>query len=134
MADITRTTPGPANPNVEPEGPSSRVCAAAVAAGDVVTVNSSGQYVKWGVGDSGLPRGIIPAAQVAGETRTAHRRGHYGGFSGLTPGAPLYTSTNDGQIADASIVGAYMIGYALSATSIFVDFGAAALSTPQPAP
>lgn len=122
MADITRTTPGPANPNVEPEGPSSRVCSTDLAAGDVVAVNTSGQYVKWGNGDALFPRGIIPAAQVSGETRTAHRRGHYGGFSGLTPGQKLFTSANDGQIANAAATGSYCIGYALTATSIFVDF------------
>lgn len=124
MADITRTTPGPANADVEPESPSARVCATDLAAGDVCTVNSSGQLVKWGNGDAGLPKCIIPAAQLSGEYRTGHRRGNYGGFTGLTPGALLYTSANDGQIANAAATGSFVIGYCLTSTSIFLDFGA----------
>lgn len=121
MADITRTTPGPANANVETELGAARAVAADVAGGDICTVNGSGQYVKWGNGDAGLPCAIMPKAQVAGEYVTGHRRGHYGGFSGLTPGAPLYTSANDGQIANAPATGSFVIGYALTATSIYVN-------------
>lgn len=115
---------GPANADVEIEG--TRACAEDIASGDILTVNASGNYAKFQAGvTSTKPRAVAPRAEIAGESLTGHRRGVYGGFSGLTPGADVFTSTTAGRIQNATATGAQVVGYAKTATSIYFDFPAA---------
>lgn len=123
MANITVTTPGPANADVEVE--TTRSCGEDIAAGDVMTVNTSGAWIKSVAGDGKKPRAISPRAEKSGRKLTGHRRGEYGGFTGLTPGNDLFTSATAGRLADASATGARVVGYALTSSSIYFDFPAA---------
>lgn len=51
-------------------------------------------------GPAGIPaQGFVRAAAVAGDTVNLIALGRVNGFSGLTPGAPLYLAA-DGQLAD----------------------------------
>jgi hypothetical protein len=47
--------------------------------------------------------------------------GPVSGFSGMTPGQTLYTSDEEGNIADAAGTASHVIGHAESATIVWVD-------------
>lgn len=126
MADLTQTSPTPANADVEIEG--TRACVEDIPAGAPLAVNSSGAYLMWKNGDAGRPRAVAPRAEYAGRNLTGHRAGVYGGYTGLTPGADVWTSPNDGHVAAGTATGAFVIGYAKTSSSIYFDFSVAAVA------
>jgi len=106
---------------------------AALTVGYGVYIDSSG-YVQHADADAGETeaRGIgVVVASVDGETSVTSGDnasvcvfGPVGGYSGMTPGEPVYVSTTVGRLTQTKPSGgAYQraIGWALSATVLFVN-------------
>lgn len=81
-------------------------------------------YMSDGSADDGDARvhGYTPRAAKSGEPITLYGPGaRFGYGSGLTPGAPLYVSTDAGRLADApSTGGARATAFVFNATDIVV--------------
>lgn len=90
-----------------------RYAAEAIAAGDIVTINSSGLVAKWTTGTK--YRGVAAGAASAGEPITIYAgvNFHYG--SGLTPGSEVYVTTGGG----IDTAGTVAVGFVVDSTRIF---------------
>lgn len=134
MSDITRT-------KAEVKGLAGSIYVASATAGGTI---ESGELVYldgtngWKRADasaaasvSGL-MGILVAPQdvVSGdEGLSIVIFGRVAGYSGMTPGALCYASDNDGEIADATGSTDKRVGYAETATILFVQLNAPANPT-----
>lgn len=111
-----------------------KVLAEAATPGDAVYIDGNGKaaLADANVAASAKVRGIVVAGPdgrasfVAGERVDIAVLGRVTGFSGLTPGADVFASTTAGDISDAAPAAAsgdfkWIIGYAWSATDIFVQ-------------
>jgi hypothetical protein len=116
------------------------VAGGAVAMGDAVYINSSGQWVEADANVSAVvanARGIVVAVNEPAETTAASGDaievcvfGPVGGFSALTPAARQFLGNTAGELVETAPTGAGTwttpVGYAESATILFVNPGIAA--------
>lgn len=65
--------------------------------------------------------GFATASATAGNDVTLRIAGIMTGFSGLTPGAPQYVSATAGAITESAPGNKWMVGVALSATTVLVN-------------
>jgi hypothetical protein len=108
MADVTKAWKGLATLNPAPNFQLTRVAAAAIAAGDMVYINSSGQFaLADGDADNAAAEwwGIALGAADSGQPVTAAWGVEVRYATGMTPGANLYVSTNAGLLSDAATTG-----------------------------
>jgi hypothetical protein len=77
--------------------------------------------------DQAKARGIVTSiaggktAFVAGDRIHVTFYGPVTGFSGMTPGDTLYQSDTAGALADAAGTNSHKVGFALTATEVFVN-------------
>lgn len=94
-------------------------------AGEIVYLNgTSGFYpTAGGAAASAAARGVMVAPQdaVDGDQIDIVVFGPVEGYSGMTPGALYYVSNTTGEVEDGTGTHTKIIGYALSATVLFVD-------------
>jgi len=94
-----------------------------VQAGQGVYIKSNGHGALSNAGAAGTMkcRGIASIGVLAGQAVALITRGRFGGFSGMTPGADVFASNTAGALADAAGTVPQTVGYALSATDIYVE-------------
>jgi len=104
--------------------------AEALTAGDAVALDSSTGKAKKANAATGSSQqvpcvGIAETSVSAGEYVTVLRSGKVGGYSGLTPGAPVYLGETDGAVTKTapSTSGDYVqtLGQAVSATEFILN-------------
>lgn len=121
MADITRTA-ADARPTNDIQT-LTVVMDVAVEAGQPVYIKSNGNGALADASAAGTlkARGIATMDTVAGRAVALVTRGKFGGWSGMTPGADVYVSDTAGELADAAGTVTQIVGYAVSATDIYVE-------------
>ena len=112
-------------PNYDTERALSVTLAAAVAVGQLVGIDANGLGVLADANSTPIPaRGFAVSGGAIGARIAICRSGRVEGFTGLTPGATVYTSPTAGGVTETRPVTAgdivQPVGYAVSATA--VDF------------
>lgn len=127
-ANLTKSTspkPGLATLSPPPSNQLTLPAASDLAAGDMVYINSSGQFAKTnGTSNDALAQwfGMVATACKSGDPATAyHGVEFYYAASGLTPGARYYVSATAGALYDTATTGGDVpCAFATSATNVFV--------------
>jgi len=104
----------------------------ALSIGDVVCLKDADGYAYKADADNATLRpavGIVTKAGAAGESVSIMTLGIFGGYSGLTEGAPVYLSGTAGTATQTAPSGyLQQVGIAISATSYLFDFKASAVN------
>lgn len=127
-ANLTKATapvPSLATLSPCPTNQLSLPAASDLAAGDMVYINSSGQFAKTnGTSNDALAQwfGMVATACKSGDIATAFYNVEFSyAASGLTPGARYYISATAGALYDTATTGGDVpCAFATSATNVFV--------------
>ncbi len=124
MADLTKASPSLATMAPDASHQLTLPAAADLAVGDMVYINSSGQFAKLnGTSANAAAQwfGMVNRACKSGEPVTAYNGVAFEYATGLTPGARYYASTNAGLLSDAATTGGDVpCAFAIGTTRIFV--------------
>jgi hypothetical protein len=124
MADLTKASPSLATMAPDASHQLTLPAAADIAVGDMVYINSSGQFAKLnGTSANAAAQwyGMVNRACKSGEPVTAYHGVVFEYATGLTPGARYYASTTAGLLDTATTTGGDVpCAFAVSSTRIHV--------------
>lgn len=104
------------------------VCGATVAAGEIVEMQSDGYWDPADAAAVVMNGGIAVQGGASGDTIDIVVFGPVNCLTGATPGAIVYASDTAGEPAETAGTKSAVIGYAESATVLFVNFQTVAFS------